>query len=363
MFIFFASPFPLYPLAFPKRNKLINLRNFFLTFTDALLCIINEYKISKKDIILMPNHYCPSTLKHISDHFQVKFYKINDDFSVNKDDYFNKIREYKPRAILNYSYIGFNLNENEKLLLKDLCSEETIIIDDSAHKILNESELTFINKHHFYINSCRKHSAFLGSHLINPNFRYSSKNIDYINRYKVKLSILQFIDETLGLFTYIFSSRFLYDLEEKVFLWSDSISGTSKHSTKGNAIDYFLYNCISFKKVRNHNKNMILYYNESFASLESQLIQTISKDAQPNYYPLLIDKKYLTNTIDYFKKNNIFADRLWESDELPDEFRGETNTYLYDSLIVLPLTWLIKRKHIDYITKILKNSLEDQTNC
>lgn len=362
MLVSFANPFLLCPLQFPKRNRQVKFQNFFLTFTDAILCVIQEYKVKKTDIILMPNFYCPSTLKIISHHFTVKFYKINNDFSVDKEDYFSKIREFKPRFILNYCYLGFKLNQDETSRLKTLCGEKTVIIDDWAHKILYDSDFSFINENHFYIDSCRKHSSFLGSHLVHPTFRPSPKHVKRFNWYKIQLTFLQYIKGILSFLSVVLSSKFLFQIRERVFLCSDSISGTSSHPTKGNLIDYLLYMCLNFRKLRAHNSEITRHYHQTFSSLKSPFFKTLDptviSGAEPNYYPLLMDRIHQDGFLKILHKNNIFAERLWESEELPDDFRQEMNLYLYDALVIFPITWMVRKKHIDRIGLIIRKNFK-----
>ena len=188
------------------RNRKIN--NFFLSFSDAFFCILDYHKISKKkDIILMPNFYCIETLNFIGKFLNIIFYKINNDFSVNKIDYFQQIEKQHPKLILNYSFLGFSLTPQEKKYLISLCKKGTIIIDDCSHKIISDEETRPVHKNYYYIDSIKKHCSLLGSHLINPDFNHDCLDVESINYYKFKCQIPYFFYKVLILFTYIFRSK------------------------------------------------------------------------------------------------------------------------------------------------------------
>jgi len=355
MFAFFYSPFVLAPLKFPCAGKFKKLGNFYMTFTDALHSVFDEFQIKPTDTVLMPDFYCPSTLKNISKRATVKFYHVRPDFTVDRADYFTKLRTLKPKAVVNYGYSGFSLTGDEGKKLKEICGNQIIVIDDCAHRILTDSDIHFISDRHFYIDSCRKHSAFFGSHLIRSGGKSRHVEADSMNLYKFKLLALQFIENFLNFWTYIFSSRFLYGLSTSVFLASDHIAGTSERSTRGSALDYFQYNFLSLKRIKEHHKKLATHYNQAFSKLKSPFISTLPNEmvekGEFNYYPLFVSSDKRLGLIQFLAGHKIFADVLWESSTLPEEFKNVRNDAMFDSFIVFPLTLLVKERHIDIMAK------------
>lgn len=348
--ISFACPFPLQPLSI-RHNEFLHKKhkkNFFMSFSDALKCIFETYKISKEnDCILMPNFYCPSTLNFISEHLKIVFYKIKNDFSVDEQDYFKKIEKYKPRIILNYCFTGFKL--------RALCKKSTIIIEDYAHKILHNSDVKPINKNHFYIDSIRKYSPFTGCNLINENFDFQKSTVDKTNLYKLKCHFLQHLTESLLFLAHIFSSRHLYDLSEKTFLKLDGIIGKHHRPTLGNSLDYFLHSHLDLKKIADHRKKIAKYYHEKLSELDSCLVK--NKCDEGNYFPLFIDEKKQDSLIKHLHENKIFAEKLWDINDLDKSLLENVNQDLYKSFIILPITYIIKEKDVDHICKNIKTFL------
>ena len=358
--ISFSVPLFLLPFNFfgKKICKNRNFKNFFLTFSDALLCLFNELKVSpEKDIILMPNFYCPDTLKLINKHIKIEFYKINDDLSVNIDDYFEQIQKHHPRIILNYCFLGSFLSDENKVQLKNLCSPSTVIIDDCAHSIISDDNLDFINENHFYIDSCRKHSPFLGSHLVNAHFQYSSKSADRFNFYKLKFEMVHFIEKTLDLLIYILPLKKFELWSQQLFLMGDAISCSPRKPARGSLLNYYLYDCLDLVKIKQHKKDLITYYSFKLGQIETT-VKTISKyliqNATPEYYPLFILAEAFKAFNNHLEAHGIPSADLWEWEDLETEFKDKMNIYLYKSIVVFPLTWKVKKADIDTIFNVIQ---------
>ncbi len=354
---------PLIFQPFTKNRSLlpdVKINNFFLSFGNALICIFNHYKISgKKESILMPNFYCIETLNFIGKHLKIIFYKVNNDFSIDKNTYFRQIEKYKPRIILNYAFLGFTLTAQEKQKLLRLCGEETIIIEDYAHKFLLHSKIFYINKNHFYIDSIRKHCSLLGSHLVNPDFHYSKESVDKINSYKIKCLLIYSIYRILVIFVYLFRSAKINSYAEKVFMKLNSIIGKSPGKpTLGSSLSFYLYGLIDFKKIERHNKSILMEFNRYFSKFKNNRVRTLTNEILAsssllNYYPIFIDEEIQPKFIEYLSKNNIFPWRLWDIMETP--YISELNIKLYKSFLVFPIHWLISKKDVESIFKEANN--------
>ena len=353
----FARPFIFQPLSW-KSNGLPSFRkknHFFLSFADALLCILKEYQIAgQKEYVLLPTFYCPDTIEFFRKYLKIIFYKINNDFTVDKNHYFKQIKDYKPRIIVNYNFLGVAFAADEKSQLINLINDSTIIIEDCAHRILLDSEISFINKNHFYLDSIRKYSPFLGCHLINNNFSYSSRNVAKVNWYKIKFHSLQLIKGGLDFFSYLFNLKPL--LREKIFFLMDDLIGTHHKSTLGCSLSFYLYNFLNLKKIKKHHQQLALCYNDNFNQLKTPLIKTITHDliirGELCYYPLVVFPEIQPDLIRYLWQKNIYGERLWDPADLTDQ---EIDKDFYESFIILPLNYLVKEKDALRVCQEIKN--------
>lgn len=358
----FIRPFCLQPISFKKKSLLPyrKIKHFFLSFEDAVICIFQNYNLKKDEYILMPNFFCLDTLETVSKYLKIVFYQINTDFTVDKESYFQQIKKYNPRVVWNYSFVGFNLTENEETKLKEFCGESKIIIEDFAHKILIRKMIKPINKHHFYIDSIRKHSSLLGAHLINDNFIYQNKNIQKINLYKIKIIFLKKIQNLLNILFYFFNLRFFYQLSEVLFIRMDNLIGKSKYGTLGSYISFYFYGLLDLVEIREHNKKLLITYNKYFQKLNHPLISTLDNTIIEKidfiaYYPLFVNKKIRSQLEDFLVSKNIFISQLWEIEK--NYYSDNLNKDLYESFLIFPLTTLVKEKDIKFIYNQVKKFL------
>lgn len=352
----FYSPYCLLPHRFKFKKKPFVFNSFFLSFGDALLSLINHFGLTTKSIALLPNFYCPETAEAIGKKLKVVFYKINSDFSLNIESYFEQIIKYSPDLIINYSFTGFSLNQEEKEKLKSIVKENTIIIDDFAHQFL-ESNFNKIHPRHLALDSIRKHSPFLGSHLVGIDLKNEKVTGQFVNFYKIKSIILQWQRNFFDLLCVLTQAEFFNNLSDKVFLLQDEIIGNNPKPTKGCPISYFLYQTVDWAKIWEHKKKLQILFSQELNALNLNDIKAlpinIAEKATINYLPIFVEKSKKEALLDYLNEKNIFVDILWETKpEDPAELRTQA---LYESFIIYPLTWLIKEKDIANLVKNLKD--------
>lgn len=360
-FVTFVKPFLAQPLSLAgkKSHPKCKKTNFFMSFSDSLKCVFKSYGLAEKnDTILMPNFYCPDTLKIIKKYLNVEFYEINDDFTLNKNNYFEQIEKHKPRVILNYTFLGFSLNEEEQKKLHSLCSESTIVIEDYAHRIIEKSSIIQTFKNHFYVDSVRKHCSLLGSHIFSNNFSYKRNTVGKINLYKIKCGLLQTSRNFLELTSLIFKSPKLYILSEKIFLLLDDIIGSkSPKPTLGSLYSYYMYDLLNIEKLKKHKKDIASHYNSKLKEIKNPII-TILEDkliqsSELCYYPILVDKKHIDALLEYLSSHGIYADKLWDLNSLDFASYKHANKKLFESLLILPLSWSVKKTDVDFISNII----------
>lgn len=329
-------------------NFTVSRKNFFLSFVDALICIFDNYQIiDKKDYALLPSFYCPDTLRFISQRLKIVFYKINPDFTIDKENYFRLIKEYKPRVIINYNFLGVPFDTEDNLKLSGLAGNSTIIIDDYAHKMLLANEIKFLNKNHFYIDSIRKHSSFLGSHLVSEHLFCSKSKMVSLSWHKIKCYFWHWLKIRMEFFSYIFNSQKLYLIRDKIFFMADALVGENNQSHHGPILAFYLYNFLNLAKIKNYQKELALEYNKYFSQLKTQLIKTLPDQliaaSELTYYPLLVSPEIQIELVRHLGEKNIFIERLWDPPEI--NFPG-INKNSYESFLIFPLNWLINKNDI-----------------
>jgi hypothetical protein len=351
-----------------KRNglkKYFNRRHFFLSFGDSFLYLVKSFNLNDKDAyILLPEFYCPETAGYFGSYLKPIFYKINPDFSVNKDSYFSLIKNLRPKIIVNYCYTGFNLSPEETNRLKLLINDSTIIIEDYAHRLINPDKLFFINENHFYIDSIRKNTFLQGSHLVSSNNKLIGP-FEKINFYKIKCTFLQFVKVLFDCFGYLFSYSGFYSVSGLAFEKHDKIIGNYHCPTLGDHLSFWLYNRLDLKRIQQQRNNLSVVYTEHLKTINNSLITCPAIQAvqtvEFNYFPLLVEPKIREQLIDYLDKKNIFAETLWEHNDYKS-LKPEVSNYLYDRLLILPLNQSVKEADVIYLSKQINLFLSNQKN-
>lgn len=346
-----------FPKSFEKKKYFFK-KYFFLSWSEAMLFLFKHHKVSREDYLLLPNFFCPATLAFLAKNGKVLFYEINDDFSVNKESYFLQIEKFKPKVIVNFSLVGFNLNEDEEKKLQALVSNEAILIEDYAHQII-DAEPKKLFTGHYYIDSIRKHSSLLGAHLV--NFEGRVEGVERFNWYKFLCQFYRFCQNFCFLTAKIFSSTALYKMGYWFFLKLDEIVGESPVSTFGPIFSFHLYNLLDLKKINKNCRELLLSYNTKFNFFPKKYLTTLNDDILASSglvscYPVLINSEIKNDLLKFLNEYKIFAEELWEYEET--NFGHLLNKKLYEQLVIFPLSSYLRETDIKRIQLVVENYLK-----
>ena len=319
----------------PKTRAL-----FFLSFADSFRGLMEKNTKSIKNI-LVPDFYCPETLNVYKTYGNLVFYKINKDLTVDVDAYIEAVQTHAPDIIVHYAFLGFPLrNDRIRSLLKKL--PETVLIEDCAHKILSEKDIEFVHSKHIYIDSVRKQTSLLGSHLICPRENFGTASFQKINFYKLRCMFLRAMQEGANIAAALLQSKYLFEKSDARFDALDDAIGTNRKATLGGALSKFFWDHVDLEKVIAHKKVLIDAYLSGLAYLENEYFKAlpVSHENIP-YFPCIVSPAVQDKLIEHLEKKNIWIGSLWDFPEHP---RLELNKYLLERVVVLPLTWRTSRE-------------------
>jgi hypothetical protein len=134
---------------------------YFLNGGRACLTVIADYLHARKiDRVLLPAYLCPSILDVLDQcGIQYNFYQINEDLSIDLEDFFRKADGF--RAVYFINYFGFLHPEIVLTRFRELQSEGVIVIEDNAQAGFHSHPTG-----DFIFNSLRKFTACDGGYLI-----------------------------------------------------------------------------------------------------------------------------------------------------------------------------------------------------
>lgn len=329
---------------FPKGIK----RLFYLSWEDALWDILLKKKVPKNSIILLPDFYCTDVEKNIVLHgYKVATYKILKNLKADKIDFERKIRRFSPAVIVVFHPVGIgsNLFDNINWLKKVI--GESILIEDSVHKILDSSKIKIIKKNHFVIDSLRKVVPIQGSNLYGrvSDLNFSEPAILQSFLYKLKVNLLWFLMEIA--WTVKFDS-----MAEKLMIAGYDLIGDSEKSASGSYISNFLARRVNVEKLKKIKKRQVFYYESKLESVLKNKIKISESDkGELRGYPVILPQNTALKLVNILRLNGIFV---------RTELEG-SNWSKNRKIFYLPLGPQITKNYQNRICELSYNTLNEKT--
>jgi len=125
---------------FSKKRNSYNrkLQNVTLTLRgrDAIPLAIKHFELKEQSIILLPAYLCKIIVVPFANRFDLRYYDIEKDFSINTEVIESMLRSYDVKVLYIIHYFGF-LHKNLEQLSK-LCKEHGVLLwEDHAHSALS----------------------------------------------------------------------------------------------------------------------------------------------------------------------------------------------------------------------------------
>jgi hypothetical protein len=332
----------------------------FLSFQDAFHYLIKAYNLRGKTL-LVPAFYCDATIADFKKH-GLNIILCPMDYGcleIDVERYKEIVRTTKPDIIIIYNIFGKkSVLLSEKDWLHDV-KPETIIISDMAHCFLVDyMPLEKLTDRHIFIDSARKTTSFMMSHLILPsNFPYKKEASDGHDIFSLLVKGI-FILKTFFLkLGQTLKSKFFLKVGMNLFGLHDALIGSSLRAYIGFSYDKKHYNSINFSAIREHRKKLYSEYQKQFEPIEKKgnisLFQ-VSSDDQPRlcfFFLQIKNETLVSNLLDYYSQQGYWPERLWNFDAIEQlEPRARD---LAKSIIVFPYTVNTDFTHIAAMANIL----------
>jgi len=336
-------------------KNLFNVYNF-ASFEDAFDYLVKDLELSGEDI-LMPGFYCEDTANNFQKNLKTHFCKIDqENFDIDYDDFLRKIKVLKPKVVMIYNFFGKrSILYDEKEWLKYI-NKDTVLISDMAHGFLFNQKSDFITDKHFYIDSNRKCTQFMISHLLAPaHYKFNTKYISSLNYYKVRTRLLFSLKNLwLILANKLRSHKFL-TLSVKFFMKHNGLIGNNKIPTKAFFVDDFLFRHLDVNKINSHKGKIFAKYTEEFAKYnisQIRLFKIRKKDFETmNFFPIRIKTEFVKKLMAYFYEESIVIDKLWDLTAIRN--LDKKIVQFGEEIIVLPCTSFVHPADVEFICKHL----------
>ena len=313
---------------------------------DGIRLIIQQHHINTK-IVLLPVFTCESIIKpFIDEKFQLFFYDINQDLSVNLSDFEQKLSIHKPSFIFLQSYFGFDTNCGiEQVVSNYKLNNACLIANDLTHSWL--SDLKEIESD-FYVISLRKWleiadgGLVLSNHKINNNGITNEARATILGNFNeaslLKSSFVEHANEDLkqkyrALF---YQNEDLYDSSEGIFKMNESSLIRFKH-----------YNWNATVNRRRNNYQYIL--NNILHKDITPIFPQLPTNVVPLYFPFYTKNR--TALQKKFAENRIYAPIIWPLSTVVE--KTTNSNYIYESILCLPIDQRYDLSDMERITSII----------
>lgn len=284
----------------PKGVKYL----FYLSWEDALWDILIHKKIKKGSKILLPDFYCIDVEENIRKHgYEIVHYNILLNLDADKKSFEQSLIKYKPAIVVIFHPVGIKSNLlSKRRWLKEITGD-SILIEDSVHRILSSEELNIVKKNHYIIDSLRKVLPLQGSRLFGSvddlNFEVPSVFQSFLYRTKVNFFwFLMVVCWTMG----------LGRMAEKVMIKGYEIIGDSIKPSRGGFLFKILSSHIDFRNIQNIRVKQINYYEKKFGKILSIKLKIKKNDKKHlRGYPIILPAKNADNTLNHLRSHGLLV--------------------------------------------------------
>jgi hypothetical protein len=247
------------------------VQKHFLSFEDAFWMVLLSKNIPKNSVVLVPDFYCMDVVENIRLHgYMPVFYKLDDHFQITKQDLDKEIKKYNPNVIILFHACGItNKILTDREYIQQLC-KNSLVIEDSVHRLINPSTTTIFDSNHIIIDSMRKVSPLSGS------FMYSKgvvvipdslkRHIEY--SYILRAHLLYILFRIVFVVGVLCNSYDLISYAHKRLLKDhDDLIGDSVYGYSGRVYTNMLHKFIDFSRIEKLKEKQIALYKKQLAPL------------------------------------------------------------------------------------------------
>ena len=340
---------------FSKQCSLFKNHKYTRSGREAISLIaisIRKKAVETKSIVLLPSYICPSMIVAFDNKaWDIYYYNLNKDFTVNQSDLTSKIRFYKPACVFIANYFGKTENENIIDLIKT-AQPKVNIVYDVTHSLLSLPEL-YNDKIDYYVASLRKWFGIAdGGFVLTNNFLMmdivkTNDNSKFINMRELSLNFKKVymsnndvklkkkFKENLRNAELFLNTEFIYRMSERTLIKLNSL------------------NISEIKRKRNINYLHLLDQIKSNPSI--RLAVNIEEDKLKYYtfmLPLLFENRYEMQKI--YSDNGLYTQVIWK---IPTNAQQCKNSvFISNRILCVPIDQRYNYWDIEDIAKIINDN-------
>lgn len=316
-----------HPFGFPWDKSEFN-HVFFKSGRNAIKALCQILSCEKR--VALPAYTCSTVIDpFISEGWQVSFYRIKKDMTVDLDSLMELVFEKKPSAVLVHSFFGLDTLGTDSEWIEGLKRKGIIIIEDMTQSLFSPHRLENAD---YYVSSLRKFFAIPDGGVL-----FSSRTLDRLC--DISISDSSIADTALKAFNlkaeYFVSGNLeiKQQFREAYQQLNSLISDNSNISDISN-VSLSILAGVDVKNMAKHRRENYLRIEERINHVEPVLKCSLG-DSVPLYYPVYVEgeRKELQ---EYLASRNIYCPVIWPRPNAVTSL-DKNLEYMYENMLCIPI--------------------------
>lgn len=313
-----------------EKNENNNV-SFFKSGRNAIKALLQMLKGYEKKALL-PAYTCETVIQpFIDEGWEIKFYLMNKDLSVNKNSLLSAYKAFNPSMLFCHGYFGFDTLQSVKDVIKEIHNNGTIVVEDITQSIFSNHCIEFAD---YYVSSLRKFMAIPDGGVVFSENKLNFSNVIEADKTISKLALNAFDlkKEYFNAPTADKKQAFRKEYQELKKCISDNLLITNISPESKKIFKTCNLNWIENKRISNY---LFLAKNiKNFKFIEA-VFETEIDGNIPLYFPVYV-KNGRKKLQDYLAAHNIYCPVVWPKPPQVCICDEETD-YIYESMLCFPI--------------------------
>lgn len=326
---------------------------FFKSGRNAIKALARIIKNDGRRVIL-PAYTCETVISpFIDEGFEIGYYGINTDMSLNTESLLRLIDTFQPNAVLFHSYFGFDTLSADESFIEKIHSRGITIIEDITQAVFSNHHIECAD---YYVSSLRKFLAIPDGGVLFSKAELDIRGICSPNQEMVRVAVEAFEQKA----EYISSS---YNEKLKVrfrngYIKLNQLIADNNQLTYINPESLRIFESCDIGYIKSKRR-------ENFENLKAVVCEidgvglVISKmddNASPLYLPIYVkgNREILQK---YLAENKVYCPVIWpKPSQVMCEF--EATEYMYTHMLCIPIDQRYGKDDLCRIERLLREYRE-----
>ncbi len=159
-------------LSYFQKKKSVSVpagiaRRFYASWEDALWDLLRKANVRSHATVLVPDFFCQDVLENMAEHhLKPVFYSMDKNFQTDPEYFARTLKKEQPAVVVILHPAGItNPLFTYADVWKNALSAETILIEDSVHRVVMPEDVHLIHPRHVVMDSLRKVIPVPGSNV------------------------------------------------------------------------------------------------------------------------------------------------------------------------------------------------------